>query len=353
VQSLDADLGGPEVDRPAPGVSGQPAFPAVAEPQPGWPDPAIPSGTDPGAAPSGDLEDAGNLGAPDTADEPAQEERNGAALATGPFGGPFMMPPGAPELDAADLSGGPMNEQPRFRDELMFVEEAASEPIVGDDAIASPDAEPLPPPELPQDPPFIGSPAPPDDFPDSPQFAAFPEVSPFPEPGPTYPEAEPAYSEPGPAYSEDSEPRPLFQVREAPPMAAEPAPPAPSPFLDAAAKIAAEANATAEALDNLKRMLAQKLPHMQAAEPAYPPEPFGDRPLPPTSRPDSVGLRMHGLETEPPPFSLHEPAPLLPLPMPPPRSARSVHVLGFLTGLVLAVMAGLILYFFIVHANLG
>jgi hypothetical protein len=62
---------------------------------------------------------------------------------------------------------------------------------------------------------------------------------------------------------------------------------------------------------------------------------------------------MQGLEPEPPSFALHEPAPLLPLPMPTQRSRRSVYMLGFLTGLALSLMAGAVLFFFILHAGAG
>jgi hypothetical protein len=106
--------------------------------------------------------------------------------------------------------------------------------------------------------------------------------------------------------------------------------------VQATAKIAAQANATAQALDSLQRRLnrtvASAAPH---AQPAYPPA----QPQHPHTAP------FHLRQDDP---FVHEMAAMLPLPVPPSeRSGKSVYLLGFLTGLVLSVMAGAALYFLI------
>lgn len=341
-----------EAGEHAPDAVAQPASADPAETQPGTPSEQPPSGTEPpeaelapaAFAPQASAEASPSLSAQDAAEEAAQEDRHRkeAAETAAPFGSPFMMPPGSSEYE--DMSTGPINERPRFRDEL--IRPIASSPIVSDAAL--PDAGLPPAPELPQDPPFMESPAQlpeerlpeeqvyevqiyeeriPEDPPGVPTFPEFSEVSPYPEEGP-------AYHEPSP-------------------MPAEPAPP--PPLFDAAAKIAAEADATAEALDNLKRLLGPTMPHLQPLETAYRPDRSGERIVPPDPLADGLRLRMqaiegmHGMQAEPPPFMGHEPAPLLPLPMPPPQraSGRGVYLLGFLTGLALSLMAGGVLYFFI------
>ena len=139
-------------------------------------------------------------------------------------------------------------------------------------------------------------------------------------------------------------------------MPAELAPPPSSPLFDAAAKIAAEANATAEALENLKRMLGHTMPRLEPVETAYRPDRTSERIVPADPLADGLRLRMQGMQPEPLPRfrPLHEPAPLLPLPVRPRRaSGRNVYLLGFLTGLALSLMAGGVLYFFIAHIGPG
>jgi hypothetical protein len=172
-----------------------------------------------------------------------------------------------------------------------------------------------------------------------PQFAAPLELvvsNPEPVEAPAYPEDPPPYEEAAEAPREfpDFAPYPVANgaagaagtVASPPTLfsatAASRAETAANPMFDAAAKIAAEANATAEALENLKRLLTQSAP----------PE------APPT-----VNLRG-----EASPFVGSEPGPLLPLPVPPAEPPRrSIYLLGFLTGLGLSLMAGIALYFLI------
>jgi hypothetical protein len=109
----------------------------------------------------------------------------------------------------------------------------------------------------------------------------------------------------------------------------------------ASAKIAAEANATAQALDNLQRLLSKTV---APAAPAVQPQSVRPQAPPPRAR----NAHLHLPPKEPAPF-VHELAPMLPLPMTPPERAggNNVYLLGFLTGLVLSMMAGAALYFLI------
>ncbi|HEY7548731.1 MAG TPA: hypothetical protein VH913_04340, partial [Hyphomicrobiaceae bacterium] len=98
------------------------------------------------------------------------------------------------------------------------------------------------------------------------------------------------------------------------------------PMFEATAKIAAEANATAEALDHLKRLLVQNAP--------------GGEPV--RSAADAGPLNLLG---DPAQFAIRERVPMLPLPVPPERSrVKGIYLMGFLTGLALSLMAGLALY---------
>jgi hypothetical protein len=105
------------------------------------------------------------------------------------------------------------------------------------------------------------------------------------------------------------------------------------PMFDAAAKIAAEAQATAEALGNLERLVAYSAPGVQ-------------EPVEPARSPASprVRLNLHG---DPTPFPPSGPAALMPLPLPVPpdrNRIKGIYVVGFLTGLGLSLMAGVVLY---------
>jgi hypothetical protein len=116
----------------------------------------------------------------------------------------------------------------------------------------------------------------------------------------------------------------------------EPVEAAARPMFDAASKIDAEAQATADALDNLKRLLAHTAPGLQ--EPAEP-SAYGS----------AAGQTRRNLQGDPMLFPSDGPAALIPMPMPmpvPPEAGRhrGIYVLGFLTGIGLAVMAGIALY---------
>ena len=133
--------------------------------------------------------------------------------------------------------------------------------------------------------------------------------------------AQPAYTEP--AYTE--------------PGYTEPAEGAAQPMFNAATKIAAEAQATADALNNLKRLVVHS--GVQDSGQAR----YG------TSA-SQMRLNLHG---DPTPFPSGRPAALIPMPLPlsSERSQfRGIYALGFLTGLGLAVIAGVALYLLI---NIG
>ena len=197
-----------------------------------------------------------------------------------------------------------------------------------------------------------------DDAADAPQgFGELPQAanaSPFIETLATGALAEP--SEPGPRYSEpladpyvlgSPEPQVLPAHADAVEAAAQ-------PMFDAAAKIAAEAQATAEVLDNLRRFLAPSAPGLQG-----PIELPGDdsghvvdnaaRHFPthsPAHAPGHTPVRrnLHGGQT---PFQSSGPAALMPMPLPEPpdrKGTKGIYVLGFLTGVGLSLMAGIALY---------
>jgi hypothetical protein len=134
-------------------------------------------------------------------------------------------------------------------------------------------------------------------------------------------------------------PEPLVVPTDSEPTYSEQAYPDPAeaaarPMFDAASKIDAEAQATADALDNLKRLLAHTAPGLE--EPVAPPG-YGYAP----------GQARRNLQGDPMAFPSDGPAALIPMPMPvPPESGRyrGIYALGFLTGIGLAVMAGAALY---------
>ena len=183
--------------------------------------------------------------------------------------------------------------------------------------------------------------------------APYSEPPPYSE-DPAYSE-EPAtepYSEPEvsdvPPYAEPPGLPPFVTSAEAPPEIAPPSPPplvhstagseaeaAAAPMFDAAAKIAAEASATAEALENLKWMLVQNVPDADATQP----------------RPLRHGYAQTHFRPDPAPYAASPRALLMPLPVPREHGrSKSIYLLGFLTGLGLSLMAGIALYVLI---NIG
>jgi hypothetical protein len=163
---------------------------------------------------------------------------------------------------------------------------------------------------------------------------------PFLEPGetmgaPRYPEPPPmqAYPEPieTPIYAQPTENAFQYPGPATLPDFASPAEDPSRPTFGAAAKIEAEANATAQALDHLKRLLAQNVPGVE--QPMR--SPAGDN-----APYNLLGDRVQ--------FAVNERAPLLPLPVPDERARiKGIYLLGFLTGLGLSLMAGVALYFLI------
>ena len=127
-----------------------------------------------------------------------------------------------------------------------------------------------------------------------------------------------------------------------------------SSALDAAARLAADANAAAEALANLKRLLERQLPNVAASPaPAATAEP--EAAVPATPAPVALAPAM---APQPPSLPLHamrdgsgrttlRPAMLAPLP---PRAARPERTLldvrGFLAGFALSWAFGLVLYLY-------
>jgi hypothetical protein len=255
-----------------------------------------------------------------------------------------VQPGGGPDLDMSMLERLPTRPvlQPRADDDTQAGEIGPVALPYGTDAPAEPDARagrsersdaadtPQGVGELPEtaNPPFVETLA----------MPAFAEPS----------ELAPHYSEPLAAPYVHGSPEP--QVL---PARTDPGESAAQPMFDAAAKIAAEAQATAEALDNLRRFLAPSAPGLQ--EPIELP---GDDPghiienAPghfPTRSPahTPLQLNLHGGST---PFQSSGPAALMPMPLPVPpdrKGTKGIYVLGFLTGVGLSLMAGIALYILI------
>ena len=140
---------------------------------------------------------------------------------------------------------------------------------------------------------------------------------------------------------------------EQPPAAAGEASRPGDPVREAAAKIAAEATATAAALENLKRLLEHKLPTMDVVTP--PPQVVrrplqAERPRERVAPPHSpTGLPVRTTAGLPPYIAAPRAAPPLPIPLFEPSSSSGgrLYLLGFLAGFGLALMAGAMLYVFI------
>jgi hypothetical protein len=269
--------------QPAPDPAAPPGDPAAA---------AAPDGAEPGrvdelAAPSLDAAATAEAGEPE-APVPAAHGLELRNLLSPPFPAEANSPP-HPDLDGVppflDGDGGPPYGQPsRMPQFAAPLELVVSNP------------EPVEAPAYPEDPPPYEEPA------EAPR--EFPDFAPYPAPD----DAADTVASPPPLLSSTAS-----QATES----------AASPMFDAAAKIAAEANATAEALENLKRLLMQSVPAPEA--------------------PPAMNLRG-----EASPFVAGKPLPLLPLPAPPAEGPRKgIYLLGFLTGLGLSLMAGIALYFLI------
>jgi hypothetical protein len=110
--------------------------------------------------------------------------------------------------------------------------------------------------------------------------------------------------------------------------------------IDTAAKLAADANAAAEALDNLKRLLRQGLP---------PPTHQPPRALPGVRYPQQLASAP-SLLPKPPPVPAAASTrrlPVAPLPAPPPTAEpMRIDVRGFLAGFALSWAIGVVLYLF-------
>jgi hypothetical protein len=123
---------------------------------------------------------------------------------------------------------------------------------------------------------------------------------------------------------------------------------APDPVREAAARIAAEATATAEALESLKRLIEDKLPVTPPRQAQHPPlAPERPRPMPPPSAPGHPTRMTAGL---PPYIAPAQATPPLPVPLLEPGiggSGGRIYLLGFLAGFGLALVAGAMLYLFI------
>jgi hypothetical protein len=152
-------------------------------------------------------------------------------------------------------------------------------------------------------------------------------------------DAEPATTEADPL-AETTEAAPA-ESSQLPPTAQAPASPS---AVDTAAKIAAEANATAEALENLKRLLAQKLPPVGVPIPPAEPASTGAVQPPP----------VHFLASQQPALELpvDEPAEAgLPPPMAGGRSrSGGLDMRGFLAGFALSWAFGIVLYVYLVSS---
>jgi hypothetical protein len=184
-------------------------------------------------------------------------------------------------------------------------------------------------------------PFPPSTFPDAPAFAppfagsqGLPPFQPPPAAAPSF--ADPLAASALPEPSEVASSPDIEAARPAPDAAG-------SGSAEVTAKIAAEANATAQALDNLQRLLSKTAP---SAAPAPQPQPV--RPQPRPQRPQRPRDVHRNRQANPAPFPHRERADRLSPPVPGEwAGGKSIYLLGFLTGLALSLMAGAALYFLI------
>ena len=273
---------------------------------------------------------------------PVLQPESDPSGAGSPYGDPFSPAGGEAQADRIRAGEVETDERRVAEPALVRVTDAPAEP----DALARYPGEPPFSPgfgdvggsspsvfaEPPQDaPPFIERPA-------SPAFAEPSELAYAPRFA--EPMAPPSFRGPLEPSSAHGFPEPQVM-----PAYTDPAESAAQPMFDAAAKIAAEAQATAEALDNLRGLLAHGAPGQQ--EPIELPGHDPALDLGHTPGYASVRFNLHGDQT---PFPSSGPAALMPmpLPVPPERSGiKGIYVLGFLTGLGLSLMAGIALYILI------
>jgi hypothetical protein len=281
----------------------------------------VPPGGAPGAMAVSSIFDRLGPGEP-----PAEEEL--PASATPPFGAssPDIPMPVVPSQDGQpDAAWTEHEPAPALSEVPPETEDGADGPEVAAEAAGVPfPAEPADPPPFPE---------PSEEGAGLPRYAEPPALRPFPEsiespstPGSLDPpEASNVLQYPGAGT------RSPFDL---------PDEDAGRPMPDAAAQIAAEATATAEALDHLKRLLAQNAPGGSV--------PGADGPIQPgdfDSAPRRTAGASYNLRVDAAPFVFDGRTPLLPLPMPPERTrVKRIYLLGFLTGLALSLMAGIALY---------
>jgi hypothetical protein len=338
-------------------VAAEPSSPSTEPPAPEPPAPGF-APPSPGAAPAPKAVSSifDGLGAAEPPD-PA-----GEALPFGTSSPDIPMPAPPPEAGRSEAPW-PGDDLPRASGEDgESVHGLNGDPRLGGGAVDAPGEEAS---SVPRFPVVSGSPSlepparfrePPARFREPPaRFHEPPEVAagllpaepvpsgPFHEPGeamgvPRYPEPPPMQAYPEP-FETPSYPQPTENALQYPGPAtlrdfASPGEDPSRPMFDGAAKIEAEANATAEALDHLKRLLAQNVPGVE-------------QPV----RPPGTDNAPYNLLGDPTQFAVNQRAPLLPLPVPNERaSIKGIYLLGFLTGLGLSLMAGVALYFLI---NMG
>ena len=119
--------------------------------------------------------------------------------------------------------------------------------------------------------------------------------------------------------------------------------------LDAAAKLAADANAAAEALENLKRLLERQLPNVAASNAPAPTEARTQQqtsakaPAAPMAPPQPPALPLHAVRDGSGRTTLR-PAVLAPLPSRHAPERKRLDVRGFLAGFALSGAVGVVLY---------
>jgi hypothetical protein len=112
--------------------------------------------------------------------------------------------------------------------------------------------------------------------------------------------------------------------------------------VDAASKLAADVNAAAEALDNLKRLLRRQFPDPILGRVQRAPEPYLEATPTPENQPWQSPPMMSAQALPQVPV-----APLLPADFVHPAEPRHIEIRGFLAGFALSTAIGALLYFFL------